>query len=48
MEKIIKIVYSSLYQRTTGVSNREQLMITITTIGFILAIMTTLLAVIIL
>jgi len=39
MEKVIKTVYASLYQRTTGVSYREQVMITITTIGFMLAIM---------
>ena len=43
MEKLIKTVFASLYQRTT-VSYREQVMITLTTIGFMLAIMTPLLA----
>ena len=45
MEKLIKIVYASLYQRTTGVTYKEQLMITLTTIGFMLAIIIPLLAV---
>ncbi len=45
MEKLIKTVYTSLYQRTTGVSYREQVMVTITTIGFMLAIMIPLLAI---
>ena len=41
MEKVIKTVYASLFQRT-GVSYREKLMIT--TIGFMFAIMIPLLA----
>ena len=45
MEKVIKTVYTSLYQKTTGVTYREQVMVTLTTIGFILAIMLPLLAV---
>jgi hypothetical protein len=44
MEKIIKTVYTSLYQRTTGISYREKVLVTITTIGFMLAIIIPLLA----
>ena len=45
MEKVIKTVYTSLYQKTTGVTYREQVMVTITTIGFMLGIIIPLLSV---
>ena len=45
MEKIVKRVYTTFYQRTTGVSYKEQVMVTITTIGFILAIIIPILSV---
>ncbi len=38
MERVIKTVYTTLYQKTTGVSYKEQIMVTVITVGFILAI----------
>ena len=45
MEKVIKTVYTAFYQKTTGVSYKEQVVITLTTVGFMLAILIPLLAV---
>jgi hypothetical protein len=38
MEKIIKTVYTTFYQKTIGVSYREQIIITTTTVAFILGV----------
>ncbi len=45
MEKVIKTVYTSLYQNNIGVTYREQVMVTLTTIGFMLAIIIPLISV---
>ena len=42
MEKIIKTVYTIFYQTTTGISFRKQVVITSTTIIFMLTITLTL------
>jgi len=47
MEKVIKTLYTSLYQRTTGVSYREKVIMTSATIGIMLVIMIPLLGVLI-
>ncbi len=38
MEKVIKTVYTAFYQKTTGVSYREQVVVAVTTVAFMLAI----------
>ncbi len=43
MEKVIKTIYTLFYQKTTGVSYREQVVVALTTIGFMLAIIVPLL-----
>ena len=37
MEKVIQTVYGVLYQKTKGVSYREQVIVTLCTVGFIVA-----------
>jgi hypothetical protein len=41
MEKIVKKVYLSLYQKTSDVTYKEQLLLTVATIGFTMAIIIT-------
>tara|TARA_B100000809_G_scaffold260973_1_gene308904 strand:+ start:320 stop:466 length:147 start_codon:yes stop_codon:yes gene_type:complete len=38
MEKVIKTVYTAFYQKTSRVSYREQVLVTATTVAFILTI----------
>ena len=38
MEKVIKTVYTAFYQKTSGVSYREQVVVTTTTVAFMFAI----------
>jgi len=38
MERIIKKVYNTFYQQSAGVSYKEQVIVTVTTIVFLLAI----------
>jgi len=45
MEKVIKTVYTSLYQKNTGVTYREQVIVTATTVAFMLAIIIPILSV---
>ncbi len=45
MEKVIKTVYTTFYQKTIGVSYREQVIVTATTVAFILAIIIPILSV---
>jgi len=40
MEKIIIIIYKALYQKTTDISSREQIIVSIITIAFICSIIT--------
>ncbi len=44
MEKVIKTVYTTFYQKTTGVSYREQFVVALTTVAFMLAIVVPLIA----
>ncbi len=44
MEKVIKTVYTVFYQKTAGVSYREQVLVTATTVAFMLAIIIPLLS----
>ncbi len=38
MEKVIKKLYTVFYQKTTGITYREQILVTATTVSFMLAI----------
>ena len=40
MEKVIKTAYTLFYQNPNGVSYREQVIVTLSTLGFIAAIIT--------
>lgn len=46
MEKVIRTIYTTFYQKTAGVSYREQLIVTATTVAFMLAIIVPLLSII--
>ncbi len=37
MEEVIKTVYTAFYQKKKGVSYREQLIVTLSTVGFMVA-----------
>jgi len=45
MEKVIKTVYTTFYQKTTNVSYREQVIVTTTTVAFILTMIIPLLTI---
>ncbi len=38
MKRVIKIVYTTFYQKSIGISYREQVIFTLATIGFMLAV----------
>tara|TARA_B100000809_G_scaffold254571_1_gene291934 strand:+ start:913 stop:1059 length:147 start_codon:yes stop_codon:yes gene_type:complete len=48
MEEVIKTIYTAFYQKTIGVTYQEQVIVTLVTIGFALAIIIPLIGILIL